>query len=119
MSPASIFICECHGSGGHDNLIGETQNDLLDGGRGEDVLDGGDGNDLYVFSKGYGFNEILQLGPRDVIDLSKLPSIENFKDLWKNHLSKLDYGLLIETGRDSLLIDDIRMSELCSSDFIV
>lgn len=109
---------EIYGSGGADHLVGDTQNDLLDGGRGEDVLDGGDGDDIFVFSKGYGFDEILKLGPKDLIDLRGLAMIENFKDLWKNHLTKSGDDLLIEAGKDSLMIDDLKMSELRSTDFI-
>jgi serralysin len=109
---------EIYGSGGADSLIGDTQNDLLDGGRGADILDGGDGNDIFVFSRGYGFDQIIKLGPKDLIDLSDLPTIENFKDLWKHHLSKVDNDLYIEAGKDVLVINDLKMSELRSTDFI-
>jgi Ca2+-binding RTX toxin-like protein len=46
------------GGNGDDNLGGSSGNDTLDGGKGADVLVGGGGADRFIFSSGYGFDQI-------------------------------------------------------------
>jgi len=41
------------GHGGHDEIIGSTQDDKIDGGEGHDVLDGGEGDDKIYGSEGH------------------------------------------------------------------
>jgi Ca2+-binding RTX toxin-like protein len=50
---------QLYGNAGNDVLIGGQQSDLLSGGTGDDYLSGGGGADQYAFSKGDGFNDIV------------------------------------------------------------
>jgi Ca2+-binding RTX toxin-like protein len=47
------------GGAGNDQLFGEDGNDILRGGRGNDGLYGGGGNDTYGFTRGDGFDVVL------------------------------------------------------------
>lgn len=50
---------QLYGNEGNDILIGGQYTDLLVGGTGDDYLSGGGGADQYAFSKGDGFNDIV------------------------------------------------------------
>lgn len=50
-----------YGEGGDDKLYGGVGNDLLDGGTGNDYLGGGLGNDTYLFSRGGGQDNIVDI----------------------------------------------------------
>jgi Ca2+-binding RTX toxin-like protein len=52
---------EIYGLAGHDDLIGGNGNDRLVGGPGNDELQGAGGSDEYVYNRGDGYDEILQL----------------------------------------------------------
>ncbi len=59
------------GGSGDDALYGNAGNDMLTGGAGNDYLNGGSGNDTYLFSSGWGQDQIYNSdstsGRRDVI----------------------------------------------------
>ena len=50
---------QLYGNEGNDVLIGGQSSDLLVGGTGDDYMSGGYGADQYAFSKGDGFNDII------------------------------------------------------------
>ncbi|ENB9665934.1 hypothetical protein ABJB81_004317 [Pseudomonas putida] len=50
---------QLYGNVGNDVLIGSQYSDLLVGGTGDDYLSGGGGADQYLFSKGDGFNDVI------------------------------------------------------------
>lgn len=56
-----------HGLGGDDFILAGGGNDTIDGGNGNDVLFGGAGNDLYLFSRGFGYDAILEEDGADTI----------------------------------------------------
>lgn len=82
-----------NGGGGNDQLFGGIGNDTLNGGTGDDVLDGGDGNDtvtggagndilvassgndIFMFSAGFGADQVIgfdadAVGGQDRLDIS-------------------------------------------------
>ena len=50
---------QLYGNAGNDVLIGGQRADLLVGGTGDDYMSGGAGADQYAFSKGDGFNDVV------------------------------------------------------------
>jgi trimeric autotransporter adhesin len=46
------------GGNGDDIIYGQVGDDIIDGGSGNDFIHGGQGGDTYVFSRGYGFDQI-------------------------------------------------------------
>lgn len=68
------------GLGGNDKLYGNGGDDTIIGGAGNDYMAGGDGEDVYLFSKGFGNDEINALaadGKKDVIEFDEtiMPSM--------------------------------------------
>lgn len=61
------------GGSGNDMLYGDSGNDTLDGGTGNDTLKGGEGNDIYVFTKGYGHDTIIDSDGLNTLRFSNLP----------------------------------------------
>ncbi|MFZ5968303.1 MAG: calcium-binding protein, partial [Bacillota bacterium] len=63
------------GLGGDDQFYGGSGNDTLDGGIGNDYLDGGDGSDIYIFSKGFGQDTIIDIAinsSKDIIEFTDI-----------------------------------------------
>jgi hypothetical protein len=108
------------GSGGADYLNADTQNDVLDGGKGNDILDGGEGSDRFIFSDGYGHDEITKFTHQDVIDLKLLSGFKNMSDLY-NHMryDNATGDTEIKIGQDILQVDHLRPSFFHNSDFII
>lgn len=57
------------GGAGYDDIYTSVYDDLLIGGRGNDMLDGGRGNDRYVYYKGDGYDQIMDVSGTDKIFL--------------------------------------------------
>jgi len=57
-----------YGGNGWDTLSGGGGNDTLEGGTGNDTLKGNSGNDTYVFQRGDGDDDIIELGSPDDVD---------------------------------------------------
>jgi hypothetical protein len=107
------------GSGGNDVLLADTENDVLDGGTGNDFLDGGEGRDRFVFSNGYGVDEIDKFEHRkDVIDLSQHAGVKSFADLL-DHMAGVKGNVDIKLGHDTLIVDDAKLRDFVASDFIL
>ncbi|WP_121061717.1 calcium-binding protein [Chachezhania antarctica] len=112
------------GLGGKDTLIGGAGRDKLDGGNGNDKLIGDKGADMFIFKgKKFGDDTVTDFqtgGKKEKINLDKIGSIKNFKDLKNNHLSDDDNGdALIEDGNgNSITLLDVAMSDLSANDFI-
>ncbi|MDP2066329.1 MAG: calcium-binding protein [Burkholderiaceae bacterium] len=60
------------GGVGNDVLDGGVGNDTLDGGAGDDTLIGGQGDDVYRFGRGYGWDQVSEVGGTDQIELLDL-----------------------------------------------
>lgn len=55
----------------------------------------------------------------DIIDLSKSPSIEDFRDFKAHHLSEHDSDVWIDAGHgDVLVLKNIHIADLGKNDFL-
>lgn len=102
------------GLGGNDDLYGGAGNDRLDGGAGNDALRGGEGNDTFVASTGQDSIEGFQTG-----DLIQLSGFASFADvLAASSMAERGDSTLIDLGGgNSLLLEDVRLSQLTGSMF--
>jgi Ca2+-binding RTX toxin-like protein len=106
------------GSAGGDSLSGGGGNDRLDGGTGDDVLIGGAGADRFVFSTGYGIDEITDFSHKDIIDLTHLVGVSSFAEL-KSDMAQYKGSTYILVGDDTLVIDHVTKAELTAADFAI
>ncbi|KUP93869.1 calcium-binding protein [Tritonibacter horizontis] len=98
------------GGNGEDTLQGSGGSDFLDGGKGNDLLEGGGGRDRFEFNKKSGEDRIADF--QDDIDTILLDT-----GLWRGDLRKsqvveefgsvIEDSILLDFGRDSLLIEGI------------
>lgn len=105
---------------GKDILDGGKGNDWLIGNGGKDVLIGGRGRDHFVFHKGDGKDQIKDFTASgkeaDTIDLSDWGGKLRFRDLDISREGKHD--VLIEIGKhDEILLHDVKLKDITSSDF--
>ena len=106
------------GGEGNDDLSGGRGRDLLFGGAGRDELDGGDGNDKFLFRKGMGVDTIEHLDAGDRIDVRDF-HVASFQALL-NSARQVGHDVQIDLGNgDKLLIEDTRISNLHSEQFII
>lgn len=95
------------GLGGNDKLYGNGGDDTIIGGAGNDYMVGGDGEDVYLFSKGFGNDEINTLaadGKKDVIEFDETIMPSNVS------IGRQDFDLILTiTYDDGTLADSIRV----------
>lgn len=95
------------GLGGNDKLYGNGGDDTIIGGAGNDYMAGGDGEDVYLFSKGFGNDEINALaadGKKDVIEFDETIMPSNVS------IGRQDFDLILTiTYDDGTLADSIRV----------
>lgn len=119
------------GGDGNDLLLGGSGRDRLNGGTGADTLNGGTGNDLlfggrdadvFVFAGRFGRDTISDFSTgrvQDVLDLSAVKSIRNFRDLTRNHMEQVDDDVLIDAGGGrSILLQGVDIADLDKADFL-
>lgn len=95
------------GNGGDDCIYGGIGNDIIDGGMGNDHLYGDEneenpGDDTYVFKKGYGHDEINDLGGKSTIRLENI----SYKDIRVNGKGANDAEIKLKDNDDTLIIKD-------------
>ena len=90
------------GEKGNDTLLGDIGDDVLDGGVGNDILNGGEGDDVYVFSKGYGNDTIIDMSGSNTIWFRGI----NKKDVRVNGLKQTDVSIAIKNSQDELTIQN-------------
>ena len=95
------------GLGGNDKLYGNGGDDTIIGGAGNDYMAGGDGEDVYLFSKGFGNDEINALAAdskKDVIEFDETIMPSNVS------IGRQDFDLILTiTYDDGTLADSIRV----------
>lgn len=104
-----------------DKLYGEAGKDILNGGTHNDVLVGGAGADTFVFGNRSGVDRIKDFNAKsdaEDIDLSKVSAIKNWKDLKNNHMSKKNGDVVIEFGKNKIIIEDTKIKHLDADDFL-
>jgi Ca2+-binding RTX toxin-like protein len=105
--------------GGNQEIDGGANNDIIDGGKGVDELRGGAGLDRFVFSTGYGKDEIMDFSSEsDLIDISDWKAISDFQDML-SHAQNKSGDVWIIAGRDTLIIDNAVKNDLAAADFII
>lgn len=115
-----------------DKVVGTGGEDIIDGRAGDDKLYGKWASDIFVFSTGYGKDKIMdgvfmRYDPNydsenDMIDLSGLESVRNYRDLVRNHMTIRDDDIIIDgKNGDILVLKDsyhFWMDEVDKEDFI-
>jgi len=109
-----------YGGSGNDTINGDAGDDLLFGGSGDDVLTGGGGSDTFYFASG-GQDVITDFDiSDDILDLSGAPA--EFASVSDVVASATVQGndILIDTGNgNSLLLEDISLSQVSDIDFVL
>lgn len=106
------------GNSGNNALYGFGGGDILDGKKGDDKLFGGAGFDTFVFKTGYKHDTIMDFEPgTDKIDVGKWGAIGDFDDI-KDHASSSHGDLVIRVGNDVLQINNTKLNELDTNDFM-
>ncbi|MDO6962834.1 Ig-like domain-containing protein [Rhizobium alvei] len=111
------------GLGGADKLSAGGGDDFLFGGTGGDRLTGGTGIDTFVFEAKCSKDLITDFGSTgeaDVIDLSAIDEIANYRDLIRNHLTYKDGDAIITISKtDVITLDDVQKGELFAANFLL
>jgi Ca2+-binding RTX toxin-like protein len=110
-----------NGLGGNDRLNGLAGDDMLIGGKGNDTLTGGAGDDQFVFDR-YSSDVVTDFdkvkGDHDVLVLTGIPAIGDYKDLLANHMTQKGGDVIIDLGAGhtatilGVLIKDIGASDV-------
>ncbi|OJF93993.1 hypothetical protein [Pararhizobium antarcticum] len=113
---------QIHGNSGANTIDGKAGNDTLWGHRGADLLTGGTGADQFVFATGDGKDTITDFAAtgsaHDILDLTGLASITDYKDLVSNHMTQVGSDVLINgLSGDSILLKGVKLSTLDAGDF--
>jgi hypothetical protein len=110
------------GSKKTDILVGTSGRDLMQGGKGKDTISGEAGADIFLFNRGDGKDKVTDFSAvgsdHDVLDLSSVSEIANFKDLMQNHIDKAAGGVVIHFGKaDEIFLQHVKFGSLDKSDF--
>ena len=109
------------GTKGKDKLIGTDGHDILRGRKGNDVMTGNGGSDHFIIEKRSGKDRITDFdasGDGDVLDLVKVDSVKNWRDLKKNHLDERDDDVVIDFGGgDRIVLKNVDFDDLDKTDF--
>jgi Ca2+-binding RTX toxin-like protein len=113
---------QIHGNSGANTIDGKAGNDVLWGHRGADILTGGTGIDQFVFATKDGKDTITDFtatgSAHDILDLTGLASITDYKDLVANHMRQVGSDVLIDgLNGDSILLKGAKMATLYAGDF--
>ena len=94
------------GGAGRDYLSGEAGDDTVNGGAGNDVIRDRSGNDVFVYDRGFGQDELMNINPEDSahVDIVQFNGI-NASDILFRRESAYDLGISIAGTTDSLSID--------------
>ena len=125
----SFFADTITGNAFGNTLSGQSGNDEIDGGQGNDVLSGGNGADTFVFvariagrfspETDSGSDRITDFSSSsgDRIDLSGHKEATTFAEL-KASASQFSTDTHLRLGDDTIVIDDVALSQLSESMFI-
>lgn len=109
------------GTKGKDKLIGTDGHDILRGRKGNDVMTGNGGSDHFVIEKRSGKDRITDFdafGDGDVLDLAKVDSVKNWRDLKKNHLDERGDDVIIDFGGGNrVVLKNVDFDDLDKTDF--
>ncbi|MDH6265512.1 Ca2+-binding RTX toxin-like protein [Rhizobium sp. SG_E_25_P2] len=110
------------GDGGKDKLSGLAGNDHLYGGAGADILAGGKGRDVFHFAEGDGRDIVTDFqvrGNADWIDLTDFTIFTSFDNIEFFYIKAHGDDTWIVDGKDTLILEGVKSSQLTASDFIL
>lgn len=117
---------QVYGGQGEDSLFGDSGQDLLDGGLDNDVLRGGSGNDTltggsgvdrFNYEDGWGDDIITDFANdgQEKINLFAVTGVSSLSDLT---LTNVGGDVRIQYAGNSILLENLQVSDLDNSDFI-
>lgn len=114
---------QMHGNSGANKINGMAGNDILWGHGGADILTGGAGADQFVFATKDGKDTITDFAAtgssHDILDLTGLASITDYKDLVQHHMKQDGNDVVIDgLNGDSILLKNVKMAALDAGDFL-
>jgi serralysin len=114
---------QLHGNSGKNVIDGKAGNDVIWGHGGADILTGGAGADQFVFATKDGKDTITDFAAtgskHDILDLTGLGSITDYKDLVQHHMTQVGHDVYIDgLHGDSILLQDVKMAALDAGDFL-
>ncbi|XPV69494.1 MAG: calcium-binding protein [Halarcobacter sp.] len=98
------------GGEGNDIITTRKGNDTLDGGIGNDILKGGEADDTYIFAKGYGTDQIIDVGSYYNYDADgDIDTINFIGGLTQEDLvfKQIDNDLIIGIKEDGKIFDEL------------
>ncbi|UVC07722.1 cadherin-like domain-containing protein [Rhizobium sp. TH2] len=111
------------GGEGKDDIFGLGDKDTLTGNGGDDTLSGGRGRDIFVFGSNHGSDVITDFSAKgskhDMLDLSAITDIDNWRDLKQNHMTEVDGDVVITTEEGVIVLADTILKHLGRDDFIL
>ena len=97
-------------------MFGGEGNDTLNGGAGNDVMTGGEGADRFVFNGGR--DRITDFEPGDdQIDLRSWNQLDSWSDV-RGASRQVGSDVHINVGAHKLIIEDFRLGQMDSDDFL-
>jgi len=114
---------QLHGNSGKNVIDGKAGNDIIWGHGGADILTGGAGADQFVFATKDGKDtmaDFVATGPKhDILDLTGLGSIIDYKDLVQHHMKQVGHDVYIDgLNGDSILLQNVKLAALDVGDFL-
>jgi Ca2+-binding RTX toxin-like protein len=112
------------GRAGNDRLVGGDDDDVLVGGRGNDRLVGGDDGDRFVFRFGrdvitdFDADEPAGEDGDDILDLRGIPGLDSFAEV-RAAAHNAGGDLVLDFGRNEVVLLDFQLSELGRADVLV
>ncbi|WP_299848305.1 calcium-binding protein [uncultured Roseovarius sp.] len=108
------------GTAFNDVIIGNAQDNVLTGGGGYDVMTGGEGADSFVFANHDGHDAITDFDvTEDIIDLSGVSEIVDFRDLSKTHIAQVGDDVVIDDHAGTkITLQDVEIGDLGVDNFL-
>ncbi len=109
------------GGEGDDMIFGGEGDDMMIGGEGSDTMIGGTGADTFVFNQSSGHDTITDFSKveGDRIDLSAFTNITSIGDLRGYQAGDDAVIVLGFNGGDTITLEDVQLSDLQASDFVL
>ena len=110
-----------NGGEGCDVLNGRDGNDTLIGEAGSDILNGGEGADVFIFGEDTGYDIIEDFeageGRTDRVQFNH-DQYEDFDDILED-MTQTEDGVLLEMDAGTILFQDLQISDFHADDFIL
>lgn len=107
------------GNAGSNMLFGLDGSDLLSGGKGDDYLYGGLQADTFVFSKGSGYDQIMDFtNGLDTIDLRGMDAIDSFADIQAAAKQVGANVVMTFAGGETLTVANLSLAAMTQDDFM-